>query len=42
VTCCGNSISHVLSLSFDVIAGHFQRRPSSRTAFLSHDDAIIC
>jgi hypothetical protein len=39
---CGNNVSHVLSSSFDVIAGHFQRRPSSRTALLDHDCAIIC
>ena len=33
VKLCDNNVMHVLPLSFDVIAGHFERRPSSRTAF---------
>jgi hypothetical protein len=39
---CGDNVSHMLSLSFDVVAGHFLRRLGSRAAFLSGDCALIC
>jgi hypothetical protein len=38
---CSDKLSHELSLNFDVIAGHFLRRPSSRTRFLFRDCANV-